>query len=68
VELRELVRTALATLGRRQREALELQQFQDQSYAEVGDRLALTPQAAKSLLYRARNQLREVLAPYVLTD
>lgn len=67
-ELREMVRTALATLGDRQREALELQQFQDRSYAEVGDRLALTPQAAKSLLYRARNQLREALAPYVLTD
>jgi RNA polymerase sigma-70 factor (ECF subfamily) len=68
IELRQMVRTALATLGERQREALEMQQFEDQSYAEVGDRLALSPQAAKSLLYRARNQLREALAPYMLAD
>jgi RNA polymerase sigma-70 factor (ECF subfamily) len=67
-ELRELVRLALRRLGRRQRRALELQQFEDHSYSEIADRLALSPQATKSLLYRARNQLREELAPYVLPE
>ncbi len=67
-ELRQAVRSALANLGERQRTALVLQQFQNCSYAEVGDSLDLTPQAAKSLLYRARNQLRVALAPYFLAE
>jgi RNA polymerase sigma-70 factor (ECF subfamily) len=67
-ELRGVLRSALLTLGRRQRQALELQQFQDRSYAEIADHLCLTPQAAKSLLYRARLQLRDALAPYGLAE
>jgi RNA polymerase sigma-70 factor (ECF subfamily) len=67
-ELCQLIKSALAKLGQRQRTALELQQFRHQSYAQVGDSLQLTPQAAKSLLYRARNQLRTALAPYVTVE
>lgn len=65
-ELGAVVRQAMATLQRRQRDALFLQQFEDRSYDEIAHRLALTPKAAKSLLYRARNQMREALSPYVL--
>jgi RNA polymerase sigma-70 factor (ECF subfamily) len=61
-ELAEGVRRAMAGLPDRPRAALELQ-FQDQSYREIADHLAMTPKAAKSLLYRARLQLRESLAP-----
>jgi RNA polymerase sigma-70 factor (ECF subfamily) len=64
-ELRQVVRTALGGLHRRQRDALFLQQFEDRSYLEIADRLALSPKAAKSLLYRARNQMREALEPYL---
>ncbi len=64
-ELRQAVRSALDRLGLRQRRALELHQFEDRSYTEVADCMALSPQAAKSLLYRARNQLREALTPYL---
>ena len=67
-ETRLVVRTALDRLAGRQRTALVLQQFQDRTYEDIAEHLALTPQAAKSLLYRARNQLREQLAPYVLAD
>jgi RNA polymerase sigma-70 factor, ECF subfamily len=59
-ELADVVRSAVAGLGGRQRTALELQ-FQDRSYSEIAAALAVTPKAAKSLLYRARLQLRESL-------
>jgi RNA polymerase sigma-70 factor, ECF subfamily len=64
-ELRGVVRAALTTLQRRQRRALELQQYEERSYAEIADDLSLTTKAAKSLLYRARNQMRQVLTPYL---
>jgi RNA polymerase sigma-70 factor (ECF subfamily) len=62
-ELAGVVRAAVAELAGRQRTAVELHQFHDQTYAEVAAALDMTPKAAKSLLYRARNQLREVLQP-----
>jgi len=62
-ELASMVRAAVAELASRQRAALELHQFHDRTYAEVAAELDMTPKAAKSLLYRARNQLREVLLP-----
>lgn len=61
-ELARLVRSAISGLGRRQRAALEMQQFQHRSYAEIAAALDLTPKATKSLLYRARLQLKEILA------
>lgn len=61
------VRAAMAALHRRQRTALELQ-FQDRSYSEIADELHMTPKAAKSLLYRARLQLRENLDRYMRPD
>jgi RNA polymerase sigma-70 factor (ECF subfamily) len=56
---------AVATLGRRQRRAVELHQLEDRSYAEVAAELDLGPRAVKSLLYRARNRLRVLLAPFM---
>lgn len=57
-----LVRAAVAGLADRQRAALEMHQFQDRSCAEIAQELALSPEATKSLLYRARLQLREPLS------
>jgi RNA polymerase sigma-70 factor (ECF subfamily) len=65
VELAKVVRAAISGLANRQRLALELQQFEDWSYAEVAAEMAMTPKATKSLLYRARNQLRANLASFV---
>lgn len=63
-ETSDVVRSAIAELGRRQRIALEMQ-FQDCSYSEIAAALQMTPEAAKSLLYRARHQLRESLNRYM---
>ena len=60
-----VVRAAVAELAGRQRTAVELHQFHDHTYAEVAAEMDMTPKAAKSLLYRARNQLREVLMPFM---
>jgi DNA-directed RNA polymerase specialized sigma24 family protein len=35
-----------------------LHQFHERTYTEVAAALEMSPKAAKSLLYRARNQLR----------
>ena len=64
-ELTNLVRTGVAGLAGRQRQALELHQFHERSYAEVAAEMDMTPKAAKSLLYRARHQLRANLLPVV---
>lgn len=64
-ELAGVVRAAVADLDSRQRTAMELHQFADHTYAEVAAELDMTPKAAKSLLYRARNQLRTVLARFM---
>jgi RNA polymerase sigma-70 factor (ECF subfamily) len=64
-ELACAVRAAVAELATRQRAAVELHQFEDRTYAEVAAELDMTPKAAKSLLYRARNQLRDRLTGYM---
>jgi RNA polymerase sigma-70 factor (ECF subfamily) len=62
-ELAWLVRSAVAELADRQRTAMELHQFHDRTYAEIAAAMDMSPKAAKSLLYRARNQLRAALTP-----
>ena len=60
-ELARAVRAAVSGLAGRQRAALEMHQFQNRSYAEIAADLALTTKAIKSLLYRARLQLKGFL-------
>jgi RNA polymerase sigma-70 factor (ECF subfamily) len=64
-ELAGAVRAAVSSLAGRQRAAVELHQFQDRTYAEVAAELDMTPKAAKSLLYRARNHLRASLGAFM---
>jgi len=64
-ELAGVVRDAVAGLGLRQRQALELHQFQDWTYEEIAAEMAMSLPAAKGLLYRARNQLRELLGALI---
>ncbi len=63
-EARQIVRMALEALGDRQRMAILLSKFEGMSYAEIAEVMELSPQAVKSLLWRARENLREVLQPY----
>ncbi|WP_165227128.1 sigma-70 family RNA polymerase sigma factor [Aquisphaera insulae] len=65
IELSEIVRDALAVLGEDQRMAVLLNKFEDMSYAEIGGVMNRSPAAVKSLLARARNELREKLEPYL---
>jgi RNA polymerase sigma-70 factor (ECF subfamily) len=67
-EAARIVRSAVANLADRQRAAMELHQFQNCTYSEVAAELDMSPKAAKSLLYRARLQLRESLTPFMEAD
>jgi RNA polymerase sigma-70 factor, ECF subfamily len=64
-EMRDVVRMALESIPERQRLAVLLCKFEGLSYADIAVALELTPQAVKSLLSRARVNLREILQPYL---
>ena len=64
-ELRETVRMAVDTLNENQRMAVLLNKFEGMNYADIAQVMKLTPQAVKSLLCRARSNLRTVLEPYM---
>ena len=66
-ELSDLVREALDVLNEDQKMAVLLNKFEEMSYAEIADIMGRSPAAIKSLLARARNQLRERLEPYLQT-
>lgn len=64
-EMCAMVQAALATLNENQRMAVLLHRFEEMSYADIAAALETTPTAVKSLLSRARDNLREALEPYV---
>jgi len=65
LEIGEVVRKAMEMLPERQRMALLLAKFEEMSYQDIGDSMGLSVQAVKSLLSRARNNLKEHLQPYL---
>jgi RNA polymerase sigma-70 factor (ECF subfamily) len=65
LELRDVVNMAVAALNERQREAVLLNKFEHLSYEEIAEVMQLTPSAVKSLLTRARTNLRDALEPYL---
>jgi RNA polymerase sigma-70 factor (ECF subfamily) len=67
-ELAGLIRKALDGLNERQRMAVVLNKFEDMNYAEIAEVMGLTTKAIKSLLSRARMNLRTALAGYVYMD
>ncbi len=67
-ELAERIRAALDTLNERQRMAVVLNKFEDMNYAEIAEVMGLTTKAVKSLLSRARMNLRAALSGYVHMD
>lgn len=64
-EMRVLVQQAIAGLNDRQRMAVLLHKYEDMSYQDIGDAMELSATAVKSLLARARENLRAVLEPYM---
>ncbi|MDR0391943.1 MAG: sigma-70 family RNA polymerase sigma factor [Planctomycetaceae bacterium] len=65
LEMRQMVQLAINSLGERQRMAILLHKFEGMSYIEISKIMDMTPQALKSLLCRARLNLREILQAYV---
>lgn len=64
-ERSQVVLMALEALGERQRTAILLSKFEGMSYQEIADTMGLTVQAVKSLLMRARVNLKNLLEPYI---
>lgn len=64
-EMREVIQAAMSGLNERQRMAVLLNKFEDMSYADIAEVMELTPEAIKSLLSRARLNLRQTLEPYL---
>ena len=67
-ELQAVVQQALGTLNERQRMAVLLAKFEQCSYEEIAAAMDLSVPAVKSLLFRARDQLRDAIAPYMQGD
>jgi RNA polymerase sigma-70 factor (ECF subfamily) len=67
-ELAVIVQQALTGLNERQRMAVVLNKFEDMGYAEIADVMGMTVKAVKSLLSRARDNLRIALQDYIFMD
>lgn len=64
-ELQNAVESAIAELPETQRMALVLRRYQELSYEEIAEVLNQSVPAVKSLLFRARTELRERLKSYL---
>jgi RNA polymerase sigma-70 factor (ECF subfamily) len=67
-ELESVIRRALEGLNERQRMAVLLNKFEDMSYASVAEVMGMSTKAVKSLLCRARTNLRTALQDYIYMD
>lgn len=67
-ELVGIIRQALETLNERQRMAVVLNKFEDMNYAEIAEVMGMSQKAVKSLLSRARDNLRTALKDYIFMD
>jgi len=63
-ELQTVVREAISSLNDNQRMAVLLAKFENCSYEEIATAMGLSVPAVKSLLFRARDQLRATLESY----
>ena len=64
-EMQSIVRLALESLNERQRMVVLLSKFEGMNYLDIAATMDMTPKAIKSLLSRARANLRTVLEPYL---
>jgi len=64
-ELQQAIDDAIAGLPEMQRMAVVLRRYQDLSYEEIGQVLKISVPAVKSVLFRARTELRERLSLYL---
>ncbi len=64
-EMQDAIERAIQELPEAQRMAVIMRRYQDVSYEEIAEVLDLTVPAVKSLLFRARTELREKLQAYL---
>jgi RNA polymerase sigma-70 factor (ECF subfamily) len=64
-ELQEAVDAAIAELPETQRMAVILRRYEELSYEEIAEALDQSVSSVKSLLFRARTELRESLKRYL---
>ena len=64
-ELEEAVDKAIQELPDKQRMAVILRRYEEMPYDEIGKILLMSVPAVKSLLFRARTQLKESLQKYL---
>lgn len=64
-ELQAAVDKAIAELPETQRMAVILRRYEELSYDEIGEVLEISVPAVKSVLFRARTELRQRLAQYL---
>jgi len=67
-EVSEVVRQAIGDLPPLQREALILFEYEELSLAEIAEIAGVDIGTVKSRLYRARQRLKILLAPYLSKD
>jgi len=67
-ELEAAIDRAIQELPEKQRMAVILRRYEEMPYEEIGEILSLSLPAVKSLLFRARTQLKESLAGYLGRD
>ena len=65
VELQRTIKEAILQLPETQRMALVLRRYEQLSYEEIADVLDLSVPAVKSVLFRARSELRTRLSKYL---
>ncbi|MDX2081529.1 MAG: sigma-70 family RNA polymerase sigma factor [Terrimicrobiaceae bacterium] len=64
-ELEQAIEQAIAALPEQQRLALVLRRYEDLAYEEIAEVLHVSVPSVKSLLFRARTELKERLARYL---
>jgi RNA polymerase sigma-70 factor, ECF subfamily len=64
-EMMDAIQKAIEELPEQQRMAIVLRRYEDSPYEEIAEVLDITVPAVKSLLFRARTELREKLARYL---
>lgn len=64
----QAVRTAIAALPEQQRMALVLAKYHELPYTEIAAVIGSSEKAVKSLVHRARENLRVALAPYLAQE
>ena len=65
LEKQAVVRQAIDRLNPRQRQAVLLSRFEGMSYQQIAVVMEITPEAVKSLLSRARQNLKSALLPFI---